>query len=135
MDFEGTPRSGQGHGPGHAAHKAPPSGAPVPRPSAPPPMPAKAPPASALETWLRTPRAHDAPGIYAFGHTPRPAPDPDRLPGRRLLGGAVLALLSGLLVWSLCWNGYLPFWIWPLIWLTPDDWRSGTGDAHAFAVA
>lgn len=135
MDFEGTPRSGQGHGPGHAAHKAPPAGAPVPRPSAPPPMPAKAPPASALETWLRTPRAQDAPGIYAFGHTPRPAPDPDRLPGRRLLGGAILALLSGLLVWSLCWNGYLPFWIWPLIWLTPDDWRSGTGDAHAFAIA
>jgi hypothetical protein len=98
-------------------------------------MPAQAPPASALEVWLRTPRAADAPGVYGYGHTPRPAPDPDRLPGRRLLGGALLALLTGLLVWSLCWNGYLPFWIWPLIWFTPDDWRSGTGDAHAFAVA
>ncbi|HEY5832662.1 ATP-binding protein [Streptomyces sp.] len=129
MDYEGTQRFGHGGVPRK------PDGAPLPRPTVPPPMPAQAPPASALEIWLRTPREVDAPGIYGYGHTPRPAPDPDRLPDRRLIGGAVLALLSGLLVWSLCWNGYLPFWIWPLIWFTPDAWRAGTGDAHAFAVA
>ncbi|WP_329141160.1 ATP-binding protein [Streptomyces sp. NBC_01476] len=135
MDYDGTHHSAGPYGGGGQRVPGKPAGAPVPRPSAPPPMPAQAPPASALEVWLRTPRAVDAPGVWGYGHTPRPAPDPDRPGGRRLLGGAVLALLSGLLVWSLCWNGYLPFWIWPLIWVTPDDWRSGTGDAHAFAVA
>ncbi|MEC3997490.1 ATP-binding protein [Actinacidiphila sp. DG2A-62] len=125
-------------------HHAPPSAvppplpptrpAPVPRPAVPPP-PVKAPPASALEVWLRTPREHDAPGIYAFGHVPRTAPDPDRLPARRLLGGAVLALLVGLFVWSLFRN-YFDFWIWPVIWFTPDHWRSGAGgDTNAFNIA
>ncbi len=98
-------------------------------------MPAQAPPASALEIWLRTPRTVDAPGIYGYGHTPRPGRTPSGCPPAGCVGGAVLSLLTGLLVWSLCWNGYLPFWIWPLIWFTPDDWRSGTGNAHAFAVA
>jgi hypothetical protein len=96
-------------------------------------MPAKAPPASALERWLRTPRAADAPGIYGFGHTPRPKPDPGRLPARRLLGGALLSLLVGLFVWSLFRDGYFDFWIWPAIWVTPDHWRSGAGgDTNAF---
>ncbi len=72
------------------------------------------PPAASLETWLRTPRHAEAPGIYAYGHTPRPPEDPDRIPDRKLIGGAVLALLCGLLVWSLAWDGYLPFWLWPL---------------------
>ncbi|SCD58935.1 hypothetical protein GA0115240_11569 [Streptomyces sp. DvalAA-14] len=132
MDYEGTQHPA---GPYEGQVPRKPAGAPVPRPAAPPPMPAQAPPASALEIWLRTPRETDAPGIYGFGHTPRSAPDPERAGTRRLLGGAALAVAGGLLVWSLCWNGYLPFWIWPLIWLTPDSWRSGTGDAHAFAVA
>lgn len=60
MDIEGT----QGF------RKAAPA-TPVPRPAGPPPMP-QAPPVSALETWLRTPRHHDAPGIFAYGHVPRP---------------------------------------------------------------
>ncbi len=95
---------------------------PLPRPAAPPPMPHR-PPAAPLETWLRTPRHADAPGVYAFGHAPRPPEDPDRVPNRRLLGGALLSLLCGLMVWSLCWDGYLPFWLWPLNWLTPDAWK------------
>nr|WP_240970423.1 ATP-binding protein [Actinacidiphila epipremni] len=137
MDYEGTQRFGRG-GPGGQAPPPPgtpprPAGAPVPRPTAPPPMPAKAPPASALERWLRTPRAADAPGIYGFGHTPRPKPDPKQLPARRLLGGALLTFLVGLLVWSMFRDGYFGFWIWPVIWFTPDHWRSGVGtDTHAF---
>ncbi|MCL2733440.1 MAG: ATP-binding protein [Actinomycetia bacterium] len=108
--------------------------APVPHPAAPPP-PVKAPPASQLEVWLRTPREVDAPGIYGFDHTPRPAPDPERIATRRLLGGAVLALLVGLFVWSL-FRDYFTFWIWPVIWLTPDHWRSGAGgDVNAFNFA
>jgi hypothetical protein len=95
-------------------------------------MPVKAPPASSLERWLRTPRAVDAPGIYGFGHTPRPKPDPRELPSRRLLGGAVLTLLVGSLVWSMFRN-YFTFWLWPVIWFTPDHWRSGAGhDTNAF---
>ncbi|NUS15169.1 MAG: ATP-binding protein [Streptomyces sp.] len=139
MDYEGTQRQG-GSSPGPGAPPPPavpprPVG-PVPRPAAPPPMPAKAPPASALERWLRTPRVADAPGIYGFGHTPRPKPDPQQLPARRLLGGALLTLLVGLLVWSIFRDGYFDFWIWPVIWFTPDHWRSGAGtDTHAFNIA
>lgn len=122
--------------------KAAPPQAPVPRPSAPPPVPRPSgpplvphqPPASALETWLRTPRHHSAPGVFAFGHVPRPPRDPGRVPSRRLVGTAVLSLLCALLVWSLYWNQYLPFLVWPLLWLTPDSWI-GTGDGVAFAVA
>ncbi|MFI1093147.1 ATP-binding protein [Streptomyces sp. NPDC020917] len=44
---------------------------------------------------------------------------------RRLVGGAVLALLSGLLVWSLLNNGYIPFWREPLKLLTPRSWWHG----------
>lgn len=136
MDYEGTKRYGQGRpGTGPPAPPAAPPrrGSPVPRPSAPPPMPVAAPPASALEVWLRTPRTADAPGIYGFGHTPRPKPDPKQLPARRLLGSALLSLLVGLLVWSLFRDGYFDFWIWPAIWVTPDHWRSGAGgDTNAF---
>ncbi|WP_075017054.1 type IV secretory system conjugative DNA transfer family protein [Actinacidiphila rubida] len=140
MDHEGGQRYGQGPG----VPRTPPAAglpprpdvapAPVPRP-APPPPPVKAPPASELEVWLRTPREVDAPGVYGFGHVPRAAPDPDRATPRRLLGGAVLALLVGLFVWSLFRN-YFHFWIWPVIWFTPAHWRSGAGDdTNAFNLA
>jgi hypothetical protein len=99
--------------------------APVPRPAGgPPPMPQQ-PPSSALETWLRTPRRRDAPGIFAYGHRPRPPHQPDRVPGRKLVGGAVLALIGAVLVWSAVYNGYLP--VFKLVkWVTPDAWLSGT---------
>ncbi|WP_051952026.1 type IV secretory system conjugative DNA transfer family protein [Actinacidiphila yeochonensis] len=113
-----------------------PAGPPVPRPAAPPPVPVQPPPASDLEVWLRAPREIDAPGIYGYGHTAREKPDPGRLPARRLLGGALLSALGGLLVWSFFADGYLKFWIWPVIWLTPDRWRSGAGaDTNAFNIA
>ncbi|WP_405593008.1 ATP-binding protein [Streptomyces sp. NBC_01190] len=102
MDHEGGYRSAGPYG-DSAPHK--PAGAPVPRPAGPPPMPAQAPPASALEIWLRTPRAIDAPGVYGFAHTPRAAPDPDRLPARHLLGLAVLTGLAAIFLWSLFLNG------------------------------
>ncbi|WP_433894715.1 ATP-binding protein [Streptomyces sp. CA-111067] len=137
MEYGGAQGYGRQPGPGKQPPAVPPRpSAPVPRPAGPPPMPSDAPPPSALEIWLRAPRAQDAPGIFAYGHTPRPAPDPDRLPGRRLVGGAVLSFLVGLLVWSLCNNGYFHFWIWPVIWVTPDHWRSGKGgDVNAFNTA
>jgi hypothetical protein len=108
MDYEGTQSYGHGRpvtGPPTPPSEPPRRTSPVPRPTAPPPMPAKAPPASALEIWLRTPRAADAPGIYGFAHTPRPKPDPKRLPTRQLLGLAVLTGLSAAFLWSLFLNG------------------------------
>src|SRR4051794_15163660 len=93
---------------------------PVPRPAGPPKVPAAAPPrpasapgvpprpdGSAFLTWLRTPRPAAAPGVWRFGHTPRPEEEPERIPGRQLLSGALIAFLVGWLIWSLLWNGYL----------------------------
>ncbi|XLD97324.1 hypothetical protein QBL21_09110 [Streptomyces sp. 184] len=75
---------------------------------------------------MRAPRPEAGPGIWRYEHVPRPADGADRISDRQLLGGAVLALLSGLLVWSLCWNGVIGIWLWPLDWITLDAWR-GSG--------
>ncbi|CAL9435519.1 hypothetical protein SUDANB151_02123 [Streptomyces sp. enrichment culture] len=71
---------------------------PVPRPAGPPEMPAEAPTVpprptrapgspdgSAFLTWLRTPRPQALPGVWRFGHRPRPEEEPERVPGRQLL--------------------------------------------------
>ncbi|MCT7355469.1 ATP-binding protein, partial [Streptomyces sp. 15-116A] len=104
---------------------------PVPRPAGPPdvpgapavpPRPTRAPgmppppDGSAFLTWLRTPRPEAQPGVWRFGHRPRPEEEPERIPARQLLSGAVIAFLVGWLIWSLLWNGYLGTW-----WLLPLD--------------
>lgn len=72
-----------------------------------------------LRAWLRTPRPADAPGIFGLGHVPKPPEAPDRLSDRQLVGGALLALLGALFVWSFIRAGYLP--VYSLIdALTPD---------------
>ncbi|MDO0936972.1 ATP-binding protein [Streptomyces sp. DG2A-72] len=109
---------------------------PVPRPAGPPavpavpPRPAEAPgvpprpDGSAFLAWLRAPRPEAAPGVWRFGHRPRPAEEPEVIPGRQLIGGALIAFLVGWLIWSLLQNGYLGTWWWvPLFLLTPDSWR------------
>ncbi|CAM5673674.1 ATP/GTP-binding protein OS=Streptomyces alboniger OX=132473 GN=CP975_26200 PE=4 SV=1 [Streptomyces alboniger] len=109
---------------------------PVPRPAGPPEVPAMPPrpPAapgmppmpdgSAFLTWLRTPRPEAAPGMWRFGHRPRPEQEPEQIPTRQLLSGALIAFLVGWLVWSLLWNGYLGgWWVLPLELFTPDSWR------------
>ncbi|WP_030346370.1 hypothetical protein [Streptomyces sp. NRRL S-1022] len=118
---------------------------PVPRPTPPPagaavpPMPAGAPPApsappgappkpdgSPFLTWLRTPRPEAALGVWRLGHRPRPAQEPEQIPTRQLISGALIAFLVGWLVWSLLWNGYLgTWWVLPLELFTPDSWRQG----------
>ncbi|MGW7136929.1 hypothetical protein [Streptomyces xanthophaeus] len=124
MDTEGT-HDGQATRAGH-----------VPRPAGPPPTPqtpprplhapGQAPGAGAtLGDWLRTPRQSDGPGVWAYGHVPRPAEEPEVTPTRQLVSGALIALLAGLLLWSLLWNGYLGgFWLWPLYMFTPDSWAN-----------
>ncbi|MDX3695286.1 ATP-binding protein [Streptomyces europaeiscabiei] len=111
---------------------------PVPRPAgspempaAPPlpPMPARTPGApprpdgSAFLSWLRTPRPDAAPGVWRFGLRPRPEEEPETVPARQLLGGALIAFLVGWLIWSLLWNGYLGgWWTLPLWAMVPDSW-------------
>ncbi|WP_171170385.1 ATP/GTP-binding protein [Streptomyces sp. I05A-00742] len=74
-------------------------------------------------TWLRTPRPPAQPGVWRFGHRPKPPEEPGRTPGRQLVSGAVISLLCGWLVWSLLWHGYFgPYWKWPLKALVPGDW-------------
>lgn len=78
--------------------------------------------------WLRTERPPASPGIWRYGHTPRPEKEPEPVPGRQLITGALIALLVGWLVWSLLQNHYLgSWWLVPLKLFTPDSWRSGGG--------
>ncbi|MFP3987585.1 ATP-binding protein [Streptomyces sp. E11-3] len=122
----------------------------VPKPAAPtglPPVPRHAPGAEAPRVpprpdgatflaWLRTPRPQTRPGIWRFAHTPRPDQEPERVPGRQLLSGAVISFLVGWLIWSLLYNGYLgSYWLWPLLALTPESWRSQGGNHTAYLVA
>ncbi|OEJ33978.1 ATP-binding protein [Streptomyces subrutilus] len=106
----------------------PPGTGQIPRPAGPPPglppKPAHAPAAGpSLGEWLRVPRASDGPGVWSYGHVPRAAEEPEETPTRQLVSGALIALLAGLLLWSLLWNGYLGgFWLWPLYMFTPDSW-------------
>ncbi|MGX1886210.1 ATP-binding protein [Streptomyces sp. NPDC055287] len=109
----------------------------VPRPAGPPPSaPPAVPPAPThapatgptLTEWLRTPRNADGPGVWSYGHVPRPAEEPEVIPGRQLVSGALISLLTALLIWSLCWNGYISFWLWPLFWFTPASWREDGGN-------
>ncbi|WNI19934.1 ATP-binding protein [Actinacidiphila sp. ITFR-21] len=113
------------------------------QPAAVPPMPT-APPAvsagrgAALEAWLLTPRRPDGPGIYAFGHTPRPPADPDRIPDRRLVGTAAGALV-GMWLTNSAARDYL-YWLWvrPLVWtgLAPNSGHRWTlAQVHRFIVA
>ncbi|WP_328742838.1 ATP-binding protein [Streptomyces caniferus] len=130
-----------------AAPPTPPAAAPrtPPPPAAPPTVPAmpatpagaapggSAAPEPPVLSWLRTPRPEAAPGIWTLGHRPRPAQEPDRVPGRQLISGAVISFLCGWLLWSLLWNRYLGgYWLWPLLLLTPDSWRTAGGEKMIF---
>ncbi|MFG3102568.1 ATP-binding protein [Streptomyces sp. NPDC048182] len=128
MDSDGN--RGDGHLDARGTHAHP-----VPRPAGPPaipstpPRPARAPGVPPLPdgadflAWLRTPRPEALPGVWRFGHRPRPAEEPERIPGRQLLSGALIAFLIGWLIWSLLWNGYLGgWWLLPLYAMIPDSW-------------
>ncbi|WP_415951399.1 ATP-binding protein [Streptomyces sp. KLOTTS4A1] len=112
-----------------ATRKAPlPPPRPTHSPGAAPPGTPQAAQTRAAEflAWLRAPRPATLPGVWRLGHRPRPPQEPDRIPGRQLLSGALIAFLCGWLVWSLLWNGYLGgWWVIPLELVTPDSWRSG----------
>ncbi|MFI6645578.1 ATP/GTP-binding protein [Streptomyces sp. NPDC050504] len=104
--------------------QGPPARPPAARPV--PPVPATAPAgpvATPVEDWLTTPRPRAAPGVWRFGHVPRPPQPPqDAVPDRALLVGALISFLAGLLLWSLWWNRYIPYWLVPLKLVTPSEW-------------
>ncbi|WP_327727607.1 ATP-binding protein [Streptomyces sp. NBC_00487] len=116
---------------GTHAHPVPrPAGSPE-MPSVPPvpPLPSGAPgvpprpDGNAFLSWLRTPRPDAAPGVWRFGHRPRPEEEPETVPGLQLLAGALIAFLVGWLVWSLLFNGYLGgWWMLPLWAMVPESW-------------
>ncbi|MGV9879272.1 ATP-binding protein [Streptomyces sp. NPDC003006] len=153
MDSDGTHDARGTHATPVPRPAAPPPGSLAPQTGAPqapagapqapaglPPRPAQAPGApplpdgAAFLTWLRTPRPAAAPGIWRFGHKPRPAQEPEVVPTRQLLTGALIAFLVGWLLWSLLWNGYLGgWWVLPLELLLPDSWIY-TGDRVGNAV-
>ncbi|MGW6534916.1 ATP/GTP-binding protein [Streptomyces sp. NPDC055011] len=149
MEFEGTHGSRSTHdGRPHAEiprPAGPPSGLP-PMPAAAPPRPAGAPPtargATTLVDWLRAPRPEAAPGVWRYGHVPRPERAPDETPLRTVLAGATISFLVAVLLWSLLRNGYIPYWSVPIRLFTPGDWWRplggapvpGTGGPVALAV-
>ncbi|MEU6257521.1 ATP-binding protein [Streptomyces sp. NPDC047043] len=112
---------------------------PVPRPAGPPEVPPRPttapgvpprPDGAAFLTWLRAPRPDALPGVWRFGHRPRPEEEPELIPARQLISGAVIAFLVGWLIWSLLWNGYLGgWWLLPLYAMIPDSWVQ----PHSFA--
>ncbi|MGX1562303.1 ATP-binding protein [Streptomyces sp. NPDC055506] len=122
-----APPNGPGEPPG--GRSAPPDGPAVPpRPTRAPGAP-PVPDGSSFMTWLRTPRPDAAPGVWRFGHRPRPAEEPEEIPTRQLLSGALIAFLVGWLIWSLLQNGYLGNWWWvPFDLIIPDAWRGGDSD-------
>lgn len=102
---------------------------PAQAPSVPPPD------SSAFLTWLRTPRPDTLPGVWRFGHRPRPEAEPELIPGRQLISGALIAFLVGWLVWSLLQNGYVgDWWLLPFKLLIPDAWRGGGSDVGNYLL-
>ncbi|MFJ1993262.1 type IV secretory system conjugative DNA transfer family protein [Streptomyces asiaticus] len=139
MDTEGTfdPRSTR-----HNPPPPPPPQSPPSFPVGPPPMPPTAPPAApgappvpapaarpSFVAWLRAPRAEAAPGVWTYEHKPKAPEEPDRIPSRGLISGALIAILCTWLLWSLITKGYLgPYWLWPLRLLNAEDWFNRDGD-------
>ncbi|MFF9154044.1 ATP-binding protein [Streptomyces sp. NPDC014846] len=126
MDSDGTRDARGTHANPVPRPTTPPEGGGVPpMPTAPPGAPPK-PDGSTFLVWLRATRPEAAPGVWRFGHRPRPEQEPERIPARQLLSGALIAFLVGWLVWSLLWNGYLGgWWVLPLELFTPESWRQG----------
>ncbi|MEU1118271.1 ATP-binding protein [Streptomyces sp. NPDC005879] len=140
MDSDGTHDARGTHATPVPRPAAPPQGsaASQPGPAAPrggapspglPPRPAQAPGAAPLPdgasflAWLRAPRPAAPPGVWRFAHRPRPEQEPEVIPTRQLLSGALIAFLVGWLLWSLLWNGYLGgWWVLPLELFLPDAW-------------
>ncbi|MGW0603637.1 ATP-binding protein [Streptomyces sp. NPDC002640] len=139
MDTDGTQDT-------HPTHPPRPRHAPSVEAAGPAPSPTAG---SAFLSWLRTPRPEASPGVWRFGHRPRPEQEPDATPTRQLVTGAAIAFLAGWLVWSLLYNGYLGnWWLWPYYAMAPQSltqpqpgqhgdqvWASRLADLYYLLVA
>ncbi|MFF9352115.1 ATP/GTP-binding protein [Streptomyces sp. NPDC014734] len=126
---------------------------PVPRPAGPPPAappmpvgsPRTAPPPGpaahpgtgpSIAEWLNTVRPAAAPGVWRYGHVPRPAEKPPR----PSLLGPLIALALWLLLWVLLSDFRIPYVKVPLVAITPGDWwvfetlRAGYAPAAAYSI-
>ncbi|MEU7036727.1 ATP/GTP-binding protein [Streptomyces sp. NPDC046237] len=145
METEGTYESRDTRGgavPRPAGPPVPPG--PPPQASPVPPPPTHAPARIGVAEWLRIPRPAAGPGVWRLGHRERPELEPDAVPGRQLITGAVVAYLCGWLLWSLLWNGYLEgwwifvndWWLLPMLWLVPEDsWLPASPDFAVYVGA
>ncbi|MFJ7087337.1 ATP/GTP-binding protein [Streptomyces griseus] len=104
-----------------APHPAPPVEHRPARPATAPSI-GQPPPGAPVDAWLRTPRPPQEPGVWRYGYTPPPPEASERVSDRSLLVGALISLLSALLLWSLWRNGYLPYRLVPLKLFTPGEW-------------
>ncbi|MFF0502759.1 ATP/GTP-binding protein [Streptomyces fimicarius] len=104
-----------------APHPAPPVEHRPARPASAPSI-GQPPPGAPVDAWLRTPRPPQEPGVWRYGYTPPPPEASERVSDRSLLVGALISLLSALLLWSLWRNGYLPYRLVPLKLFTPGEW-------------
>lgn len=57
-----------------------------------------------LAAWLRMPRPEALPGIWRYGYRARSPQDPERIPTRQLVAGALVSFLVGWILWSLLYN-------------------------------
>ncbi|MFD6886983.1 ATP/GTP-binding protein [Streptomyces sp. NPDC059957] len=134
MDTDGT-HGGERRTPFSTGH--------VPRPAGPPsiqglpPKPAHAPgegpvtstgpvPSRTFADWLRVPRVAAGPGVWTYGHVPRPAGEPTA-PERSLIRGAVISLIACVIVWSVLRANLIPYWQVPPRLFTPRDWWPSLG--------
>ncbi|MFE7338612.1 type IV secretory system conjugative DNA transfer family protein [Streptomyces griseus] len=104
-----------------APHPAPPVEHRPARPASAPSI-GQPPLGAPVDAWLRTPRPPQEPGVWRYGYTPPPPEASERVSDRSLLVGALISLLSALLLWSLWRNGYLPYRLVPLKLFTPGEW-------------
>ncbi|MFC9479431.1 type IV secretory system conjugative DNA transfer family protein [Streptomyces griseus] len=104
-----------------APHPAPPVEHRPARPATAPSI-GQPPPGAPVDAWLRTPRPQQEPGVWRYGYTPPPPEASERVSDRSLLVGALISLLTALLLWSLWRNGYLPYRLVPLKLFTPGEW-------------
>ncbi|WNI22145.1 ATP/GTP-binding protein [Streptomyces sp. ITFR-16] len=103
----------------------------VPRPPAAPPRAAGVPAATA--DWLNAPRPEPGPGVWRYGHVPRP----DERPPRPSLVGPAATFALWLLLWLLLTERTVPYVSKPIEIITGPEWWSFGGlrkDAPALVV-
>jgi hypothetical protein len=89
-----------------------------------------------IARWLNTLRPAAEPGVWRYGHVPRPA----ERPPRPSLLGPLIALVLWLVIWALLADFRIPYVKVPLEAVTPGNWwffdtlRAGSVPAAAYSI-